>query len=62
KYNVRVYPSYYLINPEGKLIMLPAFPPGEASFEARYFDALKSWKRELLRREQEKKKQQGLGN
>lgn len=62
KYNVRVYPSYYLINPEGKLIMLPAFPPGEASFEARYFDALKSWKRELLRREQKKKNQQGLGN
>ncbi len=62
KYNVRVYPSYYLINPEGKLVMLPAFPPGEASFEARYFDTLKSWKRELLRREQEKKKQQSLGN
>ena len=58
KYNVRVYPSYYMINPEGKLIMQPAFPPGEASFEARYFDALKSWKRELLRREQEKKKKQ----
>lgn len=62
KYNVRVYPSYYLINPEGKLVMLPAFPPGDASFEARYFDTLKSWKRELLRREQEKKKQQSLGN
>ena len=61
KYNVRVYPSYYMINPEGKLVMLPAFPPADLSFEARYFDALKSWKRELLRREQEKKKQQGLG-
>ncbi|MEN8122660.1 MAG: TlpA disulfide reductase family protein [Bacteroidota bacterium] len=59
-YNVRVYPSYYLINPEGKLVMSPAFPPTEASFEARYFDALKSWKKELQRRETEKK-EKGLG-
>jgi len=60
-YNVRVYPSYYLINPEGKLVMSPAFPPTEASFEARYFDSLKSWKKELLKRETEKKKK-GLGH
>ena len=60
-YNVRVYPSYYLINPEGKLIMSPAFPPTENSFEARYFDTLKSWKKELQRRKAEKKKK-GLGH
>ena len=60
-YNVRVYPSYYLINPEGKLVMAHAFPPTEASFEARYFDALKSWKRELLKRQKGKKKK-GLGH
>jgi len=60
-YNVRVYPSYYLINPEGKLVMAPAFPPEEASFEARYFDMLKAWKKELLRREAEKKKKKSLG-
>ncbi len=63
KYDVQVYPSYYLINPEGKLVMSPAFPPTEASFEARYFDALKAWKKELQRREEEKKKQKkGLGH
>ncbi|RLD80861.1 MAG: hypothetical protein DRJ10_06870 [Bacteroidetes bacterium] len=60
-YDVRVYPSYYLINPEGKLVMSPAFPPTENSFEARYFDALKAWKKELERRKVEKKKK-GLGN
>ena len=60
-YKIRVYPSYYLINPEGKLIMSPAFPPTEASFEARYFDTLKAWKIELERRKAEKKKK-GLGN
>lgn len=50
KYNVKVFPTYYLINPEGKLTMSPAFPPTEASFEARYFDMLKAWKKELLNR------------
>ena len=54
-YNLRVYPTYYMINPEGKLAMSPAFPPTEASFEARYFDLLKAWKIEL-----ERKKAKGL--
>jgi hypothetical protein len=49
-YNVKVYPTYYLINPEGKLAMLPAFPPTEPSFEARYLNMLRSWKNELERR------------
>lgn len=50
KYNVKVYPTYYMINPEGELAMSPAFPPSEDSFEARYFDMLKSWNRELQRK------------
>ncbi len=45
KYKVRVFPTYYMINPEGKLVMSPAFPPTENSFEARYYDILKAWKR-----------------
>ncbi|MDF1548185.1 MAG: TlpA disulfide reductase family protein [Bacteroidales bacterium] len=50
KYNVKVYPTYYLINPESKLAMSPSFPPTEPSFEARYFDILKAWKQEILNR------------
>lgn len=50
KYNVKVYPTYYLINPESKLAMSPAFPPTEPSFEARYFDILKAWKLEIMNR------------
>lgn len=57
KYNVKVYPTYYLINPDGKLVMAPAFPPTEETFEARYYDILKSWKKELLKR---KSKGKGL--
>jgi hypothetical protein len=49
-YNVRAYPTYYLINPESCLVMSPAFPPTEASFEARYADMLKAWKREVQKR------------
>ena len=57
-YNVKVYPTYYLINPESKLSMSPAFPPSEPSFEARYFKTLKAWKIELERR---KAKEKGKG-
>jgi len=49
-YNIRVFPTYYLINPESKLAMSPAFPPTEASFENRYLDTLKAWKLELEKR------------
>ncbi len=54
-YNVKVYPTYYLINPESRLAMSPAFPPTEPSFEARYFDILKAWKIELERRKAQEK-------
>ncbi len=50
-YNVRVYPSYYMINPEGKFSMSPAFEPTADSFEARYFDILKSWKKEIRKQQ-----------
>ena len=50
QYNVRTYPTYYLINPESMLAMSPAFPPTEPSFEARYFEMLKAWKLEIQRR------------
>ncbi len=56
-YKVRVYPTYYLINPESKLAMSPAFPPTEASFGSRYSDILKSWKIQL-----EQKKTKGKGS
>ncbi len=49
-YNLRVFPTYYLINPESKLAMSPAFPPTEASFEDRYSDILKAWKIEIEQR------------
>ncbi len=50
KYKVKVYPTYYLINPDGKLTMSPAFPPTENTFEARYADIIKSWERQKIRR------------
>lgn len=43
-YNVRVYPMYYLINPEGKLSMSPAPGPGEG-FEWYFFNLLQSKRR-----------------
>ena len=56
-YNVKAYPTYYLINPEGRLAMSPAFSPAENSFEARYADMLKAWKVEIQNR-----KTKGLQN
>jgi hypothetical protein len=53
-FDVRVYPTYYLINPEGKLAMSPAFPPTEPTFEARYFDIVKAWKKEVELRKSKK--------
>jgi hypothetical protein len=54
KYNVCAYPTYYLINPEGKLSMSPAFPPTDSSFEARYSGILKAWKKEIELRKSKK--------
>jgi len=56
-YNIKVYPTYYLINPENKLSMSPAFSPTEPSIENRYLDILKAWKTE----QQKRKNQKGKG-
>jgi len=49
-YNVRVYPTYYLINPEGKLSMSPALSPGE-NFEWSFYKIMQSKKRNHERNE-----------
>ena len=48
-YNIRAFPAYYLIHPEGTLLMLPAPGPSE-DFESRYYQEYSKWKRELQRR------------
>ena len=58
-YKIHVYPTYYLINPDGNLAMSPAFPPTEASFGDRYSDILKAWKIQV---EQRKTKGKGTNN
>ena len=40
EYDVRAFPTYYLIGPEGKLELSPASSPGE-EFEARFFKLLR---------------------
>ncbi len=40
-YDIRAFPIYYLIDPEGKLALSPAPSPGE-EFEARFFKLLRS--------------------
>jgi peroxiredoxin len=40
-YDIRAFPTYYLIDPEGKLAISPAPSPGE-EFEARFFAILRS--------------------
>ncbi|MDA3890657.1 MAG: thioredoxin-like domain-containing protein [Salinivirgaceae bacterium] len=43
-YNVRSYPSYYLLNPEGLLSLSPALSPGE-NFELQFFRLIQAQKR-----------------
>ncbi|MCD6557012.1 MAG: TlpA family protein disulfide reductase [Bacteroidales bacterium] len=42
-YNVRAYPTYFLINPKGKLTLISAPGPAE-DFEAAYFKIKQEWK------------------
>ncbi len=49
-YNIRAYPTYYMIHPEGTLSMKPAPSPLQ-EIEARYSQVYGRWKRELVRRE-----------
>lgn len=47
-YNIVAYPSYYLINPEGTLMLLPTPAPAE-NFEDAYFKIFQTWKRKQIR-------------
>jgi peroxiredoxin len=40
EYDIRAFPTYYLIDPEGKLVLSPASSPGE-EFEGRLFKLLR---------------------
>ncbi len=40
-YDIRAYPTYFLIGPDGKLVLSPA-PAPEENFEAKFFEILKS--------------------
>ena len=47
-YKIVSYPSYYLINPEGKLSLKPAPSPSE-NFENAYMKIFLEWKRKKIR-------------
>ena len=40
-YDIRAFPTYYLVDPQGKLVMSPAPSPGE-DFEARLFQVMRA--------------------
>jgi hypothetical protein len=40
-YDIRAYPTYFLIGPDGKLILSPAPSPSE-NFESRLFEIMKA--------------------
>ncbi|NPA44492.1 MAG: redoxin domain-containing protein [Chlorobi bacterium] len=48
-YNIVAYPTYFLINPEGTLLLLPTPSPAE-NFEGAYFKIFQEWKREQIRK------------
>lgn len=50
KYNIRAFPMYYLINPEGVLSMNPAPGPQE-DFPSKFSAAYRSWKNEQYRKQ-----------
>ncbi|MGQ1889992.1 TlpA family protein disulfide reductase [Thermophagus sp. OGC60D27] len=49
-YNVQAVPLYYLISPEGKLVMSPAPAPGE-NFHDAFVSEYKNYRRERLRKQ-----------
>jgi peroxiredoxin len=53
-YKIKAYPTYYLIDPDGKLAMYPAPSPTE-NFEQRYFPVLQSWKTQQIRNQAKNK-------
>ncbi|MBQ9212682.1 MAG: hypothetical protein IJ150_01905, partial [Bacteroidales bacterium] len=54
KYNIRAFPMYYLINPEGVLSMNPAPGPQE-DFPSKFSAAYRSWKNEQYRKQYREK-------
>lgn len=57
KYDVRVYPTYYLINPNGILSMNPAPSPQE-NFGVKFYDVLRNWRNDQYR--QQYRQSQGI--
>jgi peroxiredoxin len=49
KYNIRAVPQYFLINPEGKLVLSPASAPGE-NFHDKFVKQYREYQRELERK------------
>ncbi len=49
EYNVYVYPTYFLINPEGRLSLISAPGPAE-NFEAAYFKIKQEWRIKQIRK------------
>ena len=41
EYDIRAFPTYFLIGPDGRLIQSPAPAPGE-NFESRLFEVMRS--------------------
>jgi peroxiredoxin len=54
-YNISVLPSYFLINPDGKLVLSPAPKPDE-SFDKIYIDVNQTYKHQQIRKENPKEK------
>lgn len=60
-YKVISYPTYLLINPEGKLLLYPAPGPAD-NFEAAYFHHYTIWNREQIRKNKDKKQNSLIPN
>jgi hypothetical protein len=47
-YKIAAYPTYFLIHPDGSLLLMPAPGPAE-DFEAAYYKYYQEWKRQQIR-------------
>ncbi len=54
-YNISVLPSYFLINPEGKMSLSPAPKPDE-NFDKVYIDIFQSYRHQQIRKDNQKEK------
>lgn len=57
-YKIKAYPMYYMVNPEGKLVLNPAPSPTE-EIEMKYIHLFQDWKRQQIRNQNKNK---SLGN